>query len=371
MPSKDNTPPIHITSSFHFDTVADMRQHLKEEMDTPFYTRGYNPTVAELRKELAKLEGTEDALVFGSGSAAVAMAVLSVVNAGDHIVSVAKPYSWTKHLFDAYLKRFGVETTFVDGKQPENFNNAIQPNTRLFYLESPNSMTFEMQDIEAVSAIAKANNILVAIDNSYASPVFQQPAELGADLVIHSATKYLNGHHDVVAGVVCGSHQLIRKMMKEEFMTLGAIIAPHEAWMILRGLRTLPLRMQKHDANGREVVKFLENHPKVKQVNYPFAKRNPQLELAHKQMQGAGGLFSIELKAEDISAVERFCNSLNHFIIGPSWGGFESFQFPACVLYDSEIYSHTSLPWNLVRLFTGLEESATLIDDLQQALDKI
>ena len=371
MASKDNTPPIHMTSSFHFESVGEMRKHLKYEMDIPFYTRGYNPTVAELRKELAKLEGTEDALVFSSGSAAVAMAVMRIVNAGDHIVSVAKPYSWTKYLFADYLVRFGIETTFVDGTNPQNFREAAKTNTKLFYLESPNSMTFELQDISAVSAIAKELGVLVAFDNSCASPTFQQPAKLGADLIIHSATKYLNGHHDVVAGVVCGSHKLIRQMMKEEFMTLGAIISPHDAWMILRGLRTLPLRMAKHETNGKAVVTFLEQHPKVKRVNYAFAEGNPQLELAKKQMSGAGSLFSIELNAPDIASVERFCDSLTHFIIGPSWGGYESILFPACVLYDSENYSSTTLPWNLVRLFIGLENSDVIIKDLAQALEKV
>jgi cystathionine beta-lyase/cystathionine gamma-synthase len=371
MPGKDNTPPIHISSSFHFDTVADMRHQLTHELDTPFYTRGFNPTVAELRKQLAQLEGTEDALVFSSGSAAVAMAVMSVVQAGDHIVSVAKPYSWTKHLFADYLTRFGVETTFVDGTKPDNFREAAKPNTRLFFLESPNSMTFELQDIAAIGAIASALNVKTAIDNSCASPLFQQPAKWGIDLVIHSATKYLNGHHDVVAGVVCGSHKLIRQMMKEEFMTLGAISSPHDAWMILRGLRTLPLRMEKHEINGRAVVAFLERHPKIKRVHYPFATGNPQRELARRQMSGAGSLFSIELDAPDIAAVERFCNTLQYFIIGPSWGGYESILFPACVLHDSANYSETTLPWNLVRLFVGLEDKEVIISDLEQALQNV
>ncbi len=371
MISKDNTPPIHITSSFHFESVAEMRAHLQAEMETPFYTRGYNPTVGELRVELAKLEGTEDALAFSSGSAAVSMAILSIVNAGDHIVSVAKPYSWTKHLFSNYLTRFGVETTFVDGTNPANFEAAIQPNTKLIFLETPNSMTFEMQDIAAVCAIAKKHNVLVAIDNSYASPIFQQPAKLGADLVIHSATKYLNGHHDVVAGAVCGSKKLIRKMMTEEFMTLGAIISPFDAFLVLRGLRTLKLRMAAHEENTKKVIAFLENHPKISAVNYPFAAQNPQQNLAKKQMTGAGGLFSIELNAPDLAAAERFCDALKHFIIGPSWGGFENIQFPACVLHSSENYSTTTLPFNLVRLFIGLEEPEIIMADIEQALAKM
>jgi len=371
MISKDNTPPIHITSSFNFENVAAMRQHLAAEMETPFYTRGFNPTVGELRQALAKLENTEDALVFSSGSAAVAMAVMSVVKNGDHVICVEKPYSWTKHLFSDYLPKYGVETTYVDGKDPANFEAAIQTSTKLIYLESPNSMTFEMQDIAAISAIAKKHGILVAIDNSFASPLFQKPASLGADLVIHSATKYLNGHHDVVAGVVCGSKKLIRHMMTEEFMTLGAIISPFDAWMILRGLRTLKLRMDAHQKNADAVVSFLENHPKVRKVHYPFAKLNPQLALAKKQMNGAGSLLSIELNVEDVEGAEQFCDALKHFIMGPSWGGFESIQFPACVLYDSENYSKTTLPFNLVRLFIGLEEPEIITEDLAQALEKI
>jgi len=301
----------------------------------------------------------------------VAMAVMSVAKAGSHVVCVQKPYSWTKNLLADYLSKFGVETTFVDGTRVENFREAAKENTVLFYLESPNSMTFEMQDIAAVSAIAKELGILVAIDNSHASPIFQKPATLGADLVIHSVTKYLNGHHDVVAGAVCGSKALIGKMMREEFMTLGGILSAHDAWMVLRGLRTLPLRMQAHEESGKKVVECLLHHPKIKKVNYPFHPQNPQLALAKKQMTGAGSLFSVELNAPDIAAVERFCNALKHFVMGPSWGGFESIQFPACVLYNSENYAKTTLPWNLVRLFVGLENPDVIIEDLEGALAKI
>lgn len=369
MRSKDNTHPIHITSSFHFEDVAAMRAHLQHEMTTPFYTRGYNPTVAALRVEIAKLEGAQDALVFGSGSAAVAMAIMSVAKAGDHIVCVNKPYSWTKHLLANYLPKYGVTTTFVDGKNPENFAAAAQENTVLFYLETPNSMTFELQDVAAISAIAKGKNILVAIDNSHASPINQQPLALGADLVIHSATKYLNGHHDVVAGAVCGSTELIQNMMREEFMTLGGILGPQEAWLILRGLRTLKLRMAAHETNVKAVYQFLKTRPEIAKINYPFAEDFAQLDLANRQMKGAGSLLSIELKTDDMGKIERFCDGLKHFIMGPSWGGFESIQFPACVLYNSANYGTTTLPKNLVRLFIGLEDPEIIIADLRQALE--
>src|SRR5687768_1622758 len=199
-------PPVFQTSNFCFPDVKTMREKLKREMETPFYTRGYNPTVAALRKKIAALEGTEDALVFASGSGAIASAAMSVLKGGDHAICVQKPYSWTGNLLSKYLIRFGAEHTFVDGTDQENFRKAIKPNTKLIYLESPNSLTFEMQDIAAVVKIAKEKNIVTMIDNSYNTPINQNPAVMGVDLVLHSASKYLNGHSDVVAGVVCGKH---------------------------------------------------------------------------------------------------------------------------------------------------------------------
>lgn len=362
------TPPLQATSNFCFDTVDDMRNQLANEMSYPFYTRGYNPTVGVLREKLAALEGTEDALVFGSGSAAVAMAVMQVVKGGDHIVSVKKPYSWTTKLFDNYLSKYGVSTTYVDGTDAKNFERAIQPNTKLIYLESPNSMTFEMQDLEAVAKIAKAHGIVTACDNTYATPLFQQPHKLGIDLVIHSGTKYLNGHSDVVSGVVCGSKDMIQAMMKEEFMTLGGIIAPFNAWLMLRGLRTFEIRVQRSDASGRIVAKFLENHPKVKEVLYPFASSNPQRSLAEKQMSGAGGLMSIKLNTDDPKKAEAFSNALKYFLIAASWGGYESLQYPISAMLNSQNYNPSSLPEHLVRIYVGLEDPQMLIEDLSQAL---
>lgn len=363
-------PPVFQTSNFCFKTVAEMREKLKRELETPFYSRGFNPTVSILRKKVAALEMAEDALVFSSGSAAVAAAVMSAVKAGDHVVCVEKPYSWTNNLLTKYLSKYGVTTTFVDGKELMNFENAIQANTKLIYLESPNSLTFEMQDIEAVAVLAKSKNIFTIIDNSYCSPINQQPITFGVDMVIHSATKYLNGHSDVVAGVVCGTKDRIMKMMAEEYMTIGGIISAQDAALILRGLRTLELRVNRSAETTEKIISFLENHPKIKQINYPFLSTNPQLNLAKKQMKQGGALFSIVLNVEKPEQVEKFCDGLKRFLMATSWGGYESLIFPICALGASKSFENP-LPWNLVRLYIGLEDADLLIEDLGLALDQM
>ncbi len=363
-------PPVFQTTNFCFASVAEMREKLKKELENPFYTRGYNPTTAALRKKLAALEKAEDALVFSSGSAAVAAAVMSVVKEGDHVVCVQKPYSWTSNLITKYLAKYGVTHTFVSGGEEKDFEKAIQSNTKLIYLESPNSLTFEMQDIEAIAKLAKEKNITTIIDNSYNSPLNQNPIEMGIDIVLHSGSKYINGHSDVVCGVACSTKERIMKMFAEEYMTIGSIISPQDAALILRGLRTLELRVNKSADSTKKVAEFLEKHPKIKKLNYPFATNNPQLHLAKKQMKQGGGLLSIEIDAKDEAAVERFCDSLNCFLMATSWGGYESLQFPLCALAASKSFENP-LPWNMVRLYIGLENPETLIEDLKQALDKL
>lgn len=363
-------PPVFQTTNFCFKTVGEMREKLTRELETPFYTRGYNPTVAMLRKKLAALEKAEDALVFSSGSAAVAAAVMSVVKVGDHVVCVQKPYSWTNVLLTKYLAKYGVTHTFVDGGDPSDFEKAIRENTKLIYLESPNSLTFEMQDIAEITKIAKAKNIATIVDNSYNSPLNQNPVSLGADLVLHSGSKYLNGHSDVICGVVCGSRERIMKMMAEEYMTIGSCISPQDAALVLRGLRTIELRVNQSAASTKKVSDFLEKHPKIKQLHYPFSSKNPQLALAKKQMKQGGGLLSIVIDAENEAGVERFCDSLKRFIMATSWGGYESLIFPLCALAASKSFENP-LPWNMVRLYIGLEDADLLIDDLKQALEKV
>lgn len=363
------TPPIIQSSNFCFETVSQMRHSLAHEMDMPFYTRGHNPTVAILRQKIAALEGAEEALILSSGSAAMANALISSVNAGDHVVSIQKPYSWTNKLLANLLSRFGISHTMVDGTDPQNYAAAIQPNTKAFVLESPNSMTFELQDIPAICEIAKTHQITTIIDNSYASPYNQQVLKMGADIVIHSASKYLNGHSDVVAGVICSSREICQKIFHSEFMTLGNIISPHDAWLMIRGLRTFEIRMDRVAESTPKIVSFLEAHPGVESVIYPHSPNHPQHELALKQMKRPCGQFSLLVKANEMEAVERFCNQLKHFVMACSWGGYESLIFPLCTLYDSNNYSESGLPWNMIRFYVGLEDPQMLIDDLNQAFE--
>jgi cystathionine beta-lyase len=363
-------PPIVQSGNFTYPTVAAMRATVQQEFDRPLYTRGFNPTVAMLRKKLAALEHAEDALVFSSGSAAIAAAVMSFTKAGDHIVCVHKPYSWTKKLLAELLSRFGVEHSFVDGTDAENYRRAIRPNTTFFILESPNSLTFELQDLAAVAAIAKEHGIITLCDNSFSSPLFQNPIDHGIDLVAHSATKYLNGHSDVVAGMLAGSHTHIRQVMAREFMTLGPAPSPHDAWLLMRGLRTLELRVNRSAENAAKVARFLEAHPKVKRVHWPGLESHPQHALAKRQMTRVAGLMSIELDAPDEAAVERFCDASKRFLIAVSWGGYESLQWPVCALKGPSGY-YTELPFTMIRLYIGIEDADALIADLEQALARI
>lgn len=364
------TPPIFETSNFAFPTVAAMRAAGQDELNNAFYTRGNNPTVEILRRKLAALEGTEDALVFGSGAAAMACAVLAFVRHGDHVVCVQKPYAWTRVLVRDWLPRFGVSVSFVDGGDVAAIEAALTERTRMIVLESPNSLTLELQDLAAIATLARARGVLTLCDNSYASPLLQQPAALGIDLVMHSLTKYLNGHSDVVAGVVCGAQARIREIFRGPYMTFGAIIGPMEAWLVLRGLRTLSVRMERICLSAARIVQFLQQHPKIARIYYPGSASDPQRELALAQMKMGSGLLSIEVAADDVDGIERFCDNLKMFLMAVSWGGHESLAWPlAAVIKDGNAQSNrTGLPWNLVRLSIGLEDADELIADLQQAL---
>lgn len=364
-------PPIWQSSIYAAPTVAAMREAIADELDQHFYTRGNNPTVAILRRKLAALEGAEDALLFGSGAAAVAAGVLASVRAGDHVVGVQKPYAWTRTLLQRLLPRMGVATTLVDARDPAAVAAALRPETRLIVLESPNSLTFEQQDLGAIAALARARGIRTLADNSYATPLGQSPLALGIDVVVHSGTKYLAGHSDVMVGVLCAAKSIVREVFEGPYMTLGAILSPHDAWLALRGLRTLPLRLERMAATAARVVAFLEAHPRVRRVHYPQAASHPQAELSARQLRHANGLLSAELDC-DIAGVERFCDALQRFLMAASWGGYESLAFPVCGVRDWRGHEHQlSVPVTLVRLSIGLEEPEVLIADLAQALDRV
>jgi cystathionine beta-lyase/cystathionine gamma-synthase len=367
------SPPIVQSSIFAYPTVARMREGFADEFAGHLYTRGNNPTVAILRKKVAALEGTQDCLAFASGAAAISAAVFASVRSGDHVICVARPYSWTRGLLRDLLPKFGVATTFVDGTEVGNFEQAIRDGTRLIVLESPNSMTYEQQDLAAVAELARGCGIRTLCDNSFASPLNQSPAALGIDLVAHSATKYLNGHSDVVAGMLCGSEALLREVFKGPYMTFGSILSPHDAWLLIRGLRTLAVRMDRVATTTIRILGFLESHPKVRRVHHPHATDNPQLGLRRRQLSGASGLITIDLATDEVAAVERFCDALKRFLMTVSWGGYESLALPVCAVFppDAPLRATAGLSLSLVRLSIGLEDADVLIEDLGQALDRL
>ncbi len=362
------SPPVIQTSNFSFESVLDFRTKISSEFENHVYSRGNNPTLAILRKKLAALEYAEDCLVFSSGVAAIAAAVMGNIQSGDHIVCVKSAYSWTKTLLQNYLPRFGVSHTFVDGRNPDQIATAILPNTRILYLESPNSIVFELQDLKACAALAKQHKLITIADNSYCSPLFQNPIVLGIDLVVHSGTKYLNGHSDVVMGVLCGCRDMIKKIFYSEYMNIGHVLGPHDAFLAIRGLRTLSLRVHRSHQSCSDLVTRLQPHPKIEKIYYPFI--NEQQSLAVSQMKG-GGMFTLALKVDNKESVIRFCDSLQVFLLAVSWGGHESLVMPVVTFYDIPGQPDPELPWNLVRFYIGLEEPEYLYQDILKALDSI
>jgi cystathionine beta-lyase/cystathionine gamma-synthase len=365
------SPPIIQSSNFAFRDVAALREALRNEFEHDLYSRGNNPTVGILRKKLAALDEAEDSLVFGAGVGAIAIPILSLLRQGDHVVSVARPYNWTVKLFDNMLPKYGITTTYVDGTRIENFEQALQPNTKLLFLESPNSFTFELQDIPAVVNLARSRGLLTMIDNSYCSPIYQKPYAMGVDLVAQTATKFIGGHSDVVAGVVSGSRETIRRIFENEFMTVGGNISPFNAWLLIRGLRTLPLRLERICASTKKIVNALADHPRVEKIIFPFHPSFAQYDLALKQMKDCGGLFSIVLKAQRLEEVERFCNSLEHFLLAVSWGGHESLVIPWAAGMQPSDFNAKDARHRTVRFYIGLEDPDYLLSDIHRAFSTL
>lgn len=364
-------PPVIQSSNFAFKTVEDLRNSFSNERNVHLYTRGNNPTVEILRKKVAALAGAEDALIFSSGAAAVAAAIMSQVKSGDHIVCVKKPYSWTNKLLNNYLSRYNISVTMVDGNEVQNFVDASTEATTMWMLESPNTFTFELQDLKALSALAKARNIVTVIDNSYCTSIGQRCIEMGIDIEVHSATKYYGGHSDVVAGFLIGKRAMLDKIFATELLNIGAIISPHDASLLLRSIRTLPLRLEKIRHTTEAVVAFMKSHPQVERIMYPFDESFPQYDLAKEQMNWCGGLFSANIRAGSIEEMELFCNSLRAFLMAVSWGGHESLMIPACSFYPRNAFQSEIYSFNLVRFYIGLEDVNFLINDLKQAFKKI
>lgn len=360
-------PPIMQTSNFAFKKVEELRKVFEDEYSNYLYSRGLNPTIDILRKKLAALDGAEDCLVFNSGSSAIFASVFANVQSGDHIVSVNKPYAWAQKMFDNVLPRFGVATTYVDGTKIENFERAILPNTKIIYLESPNSWDFALQDLRAVAELARAEGIVTICDNSFCTPLYQKPIEMGIDMVLQSATKYIGGHSDVVAGVLTGTRDMMKKIFDNELLNMGNGVSPFNAWLLLRGLRTLPVRLAHITGTTQKVVEYLKQHPSVEEVIFPFDADFPQYQLAKEQMTGACGLLTIVMKAEKMEEIVTFCESLRHILLAVSWGGHESLAIPRCASLQPGAFNPADREHRMIRFYIGLEEAGYLVADMEQA----
>lgn len=369
LPFNAVSPPIFQTSIFCFPSYDEFRDALSDEESHYLYTRGNNPTVNLCEEKLAALEGAEAAKLVSSGVAASSLAILGSLKSGDHAVVVGDCYSWVRYFFDTYLAGYHIEHTYVEGTDSAEFEAAIRPNTKLFYLESPTTFTFKLQDLASVAAIAKRRGIRTVIDNTWATPFFQNPIALGIDVVVHSASKYLGGNSDVIAGVIAASRPVMKELFEQQFLPLGPVPDPFAAWLIMRNLRTLHLRMPRHFENALALATMLEGHRKVEQVLYPLLPSFSQYELARRQMRGGSGLFSFRLRTERLEEVKVFVDSLRLFKRAVSWGGYESLVFPAGVKFADDAVPAERL--GLIRLHAGIEEVDLLLEDVHNALEAV
>lgn len=361
-------PPIFENSIFTFDTAADLAEAIKDEDEKYVYWRGTNPTVDLAQRKLAALERAERAKCFASGMGAISATISSLVSAGDHVLVLGAVYGPTTQ-FLRYLEKYGVTHTHISDLAAGD--SAINASTRLLYFESPSYMRYELFDIPQVTAWAREHGLVTVMDNTWSTPIFQKPITMGVDLVLHSLSKYIGGHSDLVGGVVCGSSELVRPLARTEYMLYGAAMSPHDAGKVIKGLRTLPVRMAAHQERGLAVARFLESHPVVRTVNHPGLESHPGHALAKRQMSGFSGLLSLELDTDSRPQVAKFLDTLRHFRIGVSWGGFESLASAPALTIEESVRKTMGIPVGLVRLSVGLESAETLIEDLGQAFGTI
>ncbi|MDO6429140.1 PLP-dependent aspartate aminotransferase family protein [Flavitalea sp. BT771] len=338
------------------------------------YARTGNPTRTVLENLIAQLEGGHTGVAFGSGLAAID-AVLKLLQSGDEIIAVDDIYGGAFRLFEQVYRKFGINVTYVDTTNPERVFNAITPNTKLIWIETPTNPTLKITDIEAIAKIARAHRCLLAVDNTFASPALQKPISLGADLVIHSGTKYLGGHSDLIAGLVVTKDKELGEKIKFLQNASGAILSPFDSWLLIRGIETLHLRIRQHGASARAIAAFLEQHPAVGKVFYPGLPTHPGHDIAARQSKGFGGIVSFTLKDDTQAAAKDFVTSTGLFKLAESLGGIKSLvSHPATMTHKtipSEKRKAAGVADSLIRLSTGLEDTEDLLEDLRQALDKL
>ena len=367
------TTPIIQSSTFVFKNSEDVRRFTDKEHFRYEYGRYGNPTQRAAELKMAQLEGADEAVLFASGMSAIINTILTVLKAGDHMIITDDAYGKTLSFCKSWLPHWGIENTVVKMGDYESIERAIKPNTRLFFSESPTNPYMNVLDLVALVKIAKKRKVMTIIESTLSSPYNQRPIEFGIDLVIHSCTKYLGGHNDLIAGVVVGSEQNVMKI-KEYHGMLGPIPSPLTSYLLIRGLKTFALRMERHNHNSLEVARYLEKHKKVERVYYPGLESHPHHKIAREQMNGYSGMVSFVLKG-DREATSRFVDNLKIFYITPSFGGPESLvSQPAVMTYyelDEQQRKKKGIKDNLVRLSVGLEDAEDLIDDLRQAFDRL
>jgi len=368
------TVPIYQTSTFRFDSAEDGAACFAGEKDGYVYTRIGNPTVSALERQVAELEHGYGAVAFASGMGAVSTVYMAYLNAGDHIISSDAVYGASRTMMEGHMSRFGVQSTYVKTENIENIKAAIRPNTKMLYIETPANPTMGITDIEACAKIAKEHNLLLVVDNTFCSPYLQNPLDLGADVVLHSVTKFINGHADIVGGIVITKTQELYKQLHVMMLNLGGNMDPHQAYMVIRGLKTLGIRIDRAQESAMKVAEFLESHPKVASVAYPGLKSHPQYELAKKQMRGTGTMISFELKG-GLEAGRKLMNNVKMCILAVSLGGVETLiQHPASMTHSkvsAQAKAAAGITDGLVRFSVGIENVEDIIADLKQALEKI
>ena len=367
---KKNGPlatPIYQTSTFE---VTDNDEQLRATHTDHFYTRYGNPTNTVAEKTIAALEGVDAALTFASGMGAITTTLMALLKSGDHIVAQRDIYGGVNKFLSRWLPKMGIETTFVDTTEYDQHARAIRPNTKLLYLESPTNPTLRVVDFKEVVALAKQHKLLCMVDATFGTPINQHPAEFGMDLVMHSGTKYLGGHTDLICGAIAGRHELIERI-RETRTTLGNCMDPHAAWMLVRGMKTLAVRVARQNENATRVAEFLSDHAKVRRVHYPFLKSHPQYALAREQMSGGGGMVTFEVEGSGEDA-RRLSEAMRLFTLAPSLGGVESLvSIPVLTSHLNvapEERRRMGITEQMIRLSVGIENADDLIADLERAL---
>lgn len=364
------TAPIYQTSTFE---VTDNDEQERVTTTDRYYTRWGNPTITEVEGALAAIEGTEAAMVFASGMGAITSTVLGLLKAGDHIVAQRDIYGGVTKFFSQWLPKVGIETTFVDTTDYSQHARAIRENTRLLYVESPTNPTLRVVDMKKTSALARQHGLISMIDSTFGTPINQHPAEYGIDLVMHSGTKYLSGHADLTCGVVCGRKEIMDRLW-ETRTTLGNCMDPHAAFLLLRGLKTLAVRVARHNENALRVAEFLERHAKVRRVHYPFLQSHPQHALAREQMSGGSGMVTFEVEGTGEDA-RRVSEAMRMFTLATSLGGVESLVSIPVLTSHAMISAgqreKMGVTEQMVRLSVGIESADDLIEDLERALETV